>query len=538
MSIRKKSLNFIAFAALVLGAFQACTKKNAGTDGKKVLLYGNGSEPATIDPQLATGTVEHHIILALYEGLVNSDPQDLHPIPGVAEKWEISKDQKNFKFFLRKNAKWSNGDPVTAHDFVNSWMRILTPTLASEYAYMLHVIVNAEEFNTGKIKDFSAVGVKAIDDYTLEVKLKGPTPYFLSLLTHHSAIPVHKATIEKFGAFDDRNNPWTKPGNFVGNGPYKLKTWELNKILTVEKNPNYWDQASLNLDEIHFFPTVNLLTEERSFRAGELHRTNDLPPHKIQNLLKENPEETKVYPFLASYFFRFNTTRKPFTDKRVRKALSLAINREEIVEKVAKGNQVPAYSFVPPNAGGYNSKNKITGDLETARKLLAEAGFPDGKGFPKVDILYNTHEGHKAVAVAIQEMWKKNLNIDVELNNQEWKVYLDTEKKLQYFVSRAGWVADYNDPNNFLDLFVTNGGNNRTGWSNAAYDSLIKKAAMTADPAARLEVFQDAEKILLEEMPILPIYIYTNKYMLSKKVKGYYPNAQDSHPYQNMDLVE
>jgi oligopeptide transport system substrate-binding protein len=520
-----------------MGSFQACSKKK-GTDGKKVLLYGNGSEPATLDPHLSTGTIEHHIQVSLFEGLTIPEPKTLEPIPGVAERWEVSKDLKNYKFFLRNNAKWSDGTPVTAKDFVYAYKRILTPALASEYAYMLHVIENGEAYNTGKLKDFSKVGVKAVDDLTLEIKLVGPTPYFLSLLTHHSMLPVNQKSIETAGAFDDRNNPWTKPGKIVTNGPFQLKTWELNKILTVERNPHYWNASIVKLDEIHYFPTVNLLTEERMFRAGELHRTNDLPPHKIQNLLKENPEETHVYPILATYFYRINVKKKPFNDKRVRKALALAVNREELVAKVSKGNQVPAYSFVPPNAGGYNSRHKLTGDLALAKKLLAEAGFPDGKGFPKAEILYNTHEGHKAMAVAIQEMWKKNLNIHVELNNQEWKVYLDTEKKLDYYVSRAGWVADYNDANNFLDLWVTNGGNNRTGWGNPQYDALIRKAAVTADANARLEIFQEAEKILMDELPIIPLYIYTNKHMLSKKVSGYYDNAQDIHLMQYVDLKE
>jgi len=516
--------------------FFSCTKSNPDGD-KKVYHAGNGAEPASIDPHIATGVPEHHIMVALFEGLSSPEPKTLAPSPGAAERWDISDDLKTYTFYLRKDGKWSDGTPVTAQDFVFSWMRSLAPGL-SEYAYMLYPVKNAEEFNLGKLKDFSKVGIQAKDDHTLVVTLKAATPYFLTLLHHYSTWPVPKATIEKYGDWNDRNNTWTQPGKIVSNGPFKLKAHELNKKLVVERNPNYWNASIVKLDEIHFYPTTDLSSEEREFRTGKLHFTYEIPAHKVQKLVEENPEETRITPYLGTYFYRFNVTKKPMNDVRVRKALALTVDRESLVKNVTRANQVPAYSFVPPDTAGYTSENRLDGNIDDAKKLLAEAGYPEGKGFPKVDILFNTHDLHKDVAVAIQQMWKKNLGIDVGLNNQEWKVYLDTEKKLNYNVSRAGWIGDYNDPNTFLDMFTSYSGNNRTGWKNKEYDALIGKASITGDQKERYSILQQAEKMLIDNMIVLPLYTYTVKHMVSKKLTGYHDNILDTHMYQYMDLKE
>ncbi|MEE8398289.1 MAG: peptide ABC transporter substrate-binding protein [Desulfobacterales bacterium] len=492
---------------------------------------GNGTEPQGLDPHIVTGIPEHNIISSLLEGLVNPNPVDLTPEPGAAESWTVSDDGSVYVFKIRQNAMWSNGDPVTAHDFVYSWMRLLSPGLGAEYAYQMFYLKNGKPFYEGELKDFREVGVKALDDHTLEVQLVAPTPFFLSLLAHYSTFPVHPKTIEAFGNIDSRTSQWTRPGNFVGNGPFLLKKWELNKVIVVEKNPAYWNAAIVRLNGIHFHPIDNQLTEERMFRSGQLHKTSTVPSEKIAGYRKNSPELIRISPYLGTYYYLINTLRKPFDDVRVRRALAMSINRKQIVEKVTKGGQLPAYAFTPPDTLGYTPEAAIPYDVEAARKLLAEAGYPGGKNFPGCELLYNTSEGHRKIAVAIQQMWKVALGVEITLVNQDWKVYLSTRKNRNYDISRGGWIGDYVDPNTFLDMFLTDGGNNFSGWSNAAYDDLIARAARTIDQEKRYALFQEAERIFLTEVPIIPIYTYTNTTLIHPDVKGWYPNILDQHPY-------
>jgi oligopeptide transport system substrate-binding protein len=532
-----KSLVAVVMVVTV-GAFSGCTKKGMNIEQAnkdQILLVGNGTNPSDLDPHITTGVPEHHIQSALFEGLVNYDGK-LNPIPGIAESWTISKDGKTYVFKIRKNATWSNGDPLTAKDFVYGWQRILSPALGAEYAYMLFYIEGAEEFNKGTLKDFSKVGVKATDDHTLEVKLKASTPFFITLLVHHCAYPVHQATIEKHGKMDTRGTPWTKPENIVSNGPFILKTWDMNKVVSVVKNPKYWDAANVKLNGVNFYPTESQQTEERMFRSGELHTTNEMPLNKIDVYKKEHPEFYQNHPYLGTYFYRYNTTKKPLNDVRVRKALAMAVDRTAIVEKVTKGGQIPAYHFTPPGVAGYTPRAKFEYNPEAARKLLAEAGYPNGKDLGKIEILYNSSENHKVIAEAIQQMLKKELNAEITLANQDWKVYLDSQKSMNYQIARAGWIGDYPDPNTFLDMLVTNGGNNNTGWSNKEFDRLIAQAANTSDAAARLEVFQKAEQILIDEMPVMPIYIYTRVYLKHPSVKGWDENVMDMRSWKSISL--
>jgi oligopeptide transport system substrate-binding protein len=501
-----------------------------------VLHYGNGDEPQEIDPHLTTGIPEFSIQLALFEGVVSKHPSDLSIQPGVAESWEISEDQLTYTFHFRDNALWSNGDPVTAHDFVYSWERALRPELGSLYSYMFTYIRNADKFFKGEIDDFNEVGIKALDARTLQVQLKSATPFFLQLLDHHSYYPVHPATIEKFGGMIKRGSQWSRPGNFVGNGSFVLKEWKLNRILTVEKSPTYWDRDTVKLNEIRFYPISNRSTEERMFRAGQLHLTNRVPNEKIAWYRKNDPESLNITAYLGTYFYRFNSKVVPLGDARVRKALSMSINRPQIVEHVTKGGQLPAYTFTPPNTDGFTSEAHVKYDIEGARKLLAEAGFPDGKGFPKLEIIYNTDESHRMVAIAIQQMWKKALNIDVSLANQDWQVYLENESQGNYQISRAAWIGDYLDANNFLDMWLTNGGNNRTGWSNQEYDANIAAAAKTPDKQERFRLFQKNEQILIDESPVMPIYTYTRVFLISPSLKGWDENILDQHPYKHAYL--
>ena len=505
-------------------------------NAEQTLHIGNQVEPQDLDPQIITGVQEFRIVSALFEGLTILDPKDLHPLPGAAERWSVSDDGRTFTFFLRKNGKWSNGDPVVASDFVFSFERILSPGLASEYSYMLYCIKNAEAFNKGLVKDFLLVGAHAPNDTTLVISLSKSTPYFLSLISHNSWFPVNPKTILKFGSMDERGTRWTRQGNIVGNGPFMLFKWHLMTVIELKKNPFYWDRANVKLNRICFYPIDNAQTEERSFRTGQLHITTSLPLNKIEWYKAHNPAVLRLDPYLATYFYLVNINRPPLNDVRVRTALSMAIDRESIVKNILKGGQIPAWCFTPPNTGGYTCPPQLRFDTAGARRLLAEAGFSSTKPFPPFSLLYNTFETHHTIAQAIQEMWKKYLGISVTLKNQEWKVYLAATHTQDYDIARMGWSGDYNDPNTFLDMWVTGGGNNRTGWSNPAYDTLISKASECLDQEKRFALFQKAERILLEQLPIIPLYFNTNDFLVAPSVKGWYPNILNYHPYSFVHL--
>ena len=374
---------FLVFVLLLTacGGGSNLSRVDQGTiDG--VLHFGNGSEPQTVDPHLATGVPEHHVITALFEGLTSKNPYTLEPEPAVAESWDISEDGMTYTFHLRSNATWSNGDPVTAEDFRWSWERAMTPALASEYSYMYYPILNAEEFTTGRISDFNDVGVKVIDDYTLEVQLRAPTPYFLQLLDHYSTFPVHRGTVEKFGSYTDRLSQWSREGNIVSNGAFELTEWMISSHIRVEKRQNYWDAETVKLNAIVFYPTENLITEERMFRDGLIHRTEDVPLDKVPVYLEEDPDTIVIAPYLSSYFYLINTTKAPMNDVRVRKALSLSVDRELLNETVLENIMSPAYFLTPPGTVGYEPPVTFGYDPEQAKALLAEAGYPNGEGFP------------------------------------------------------------------------------------------------------------------------------------------------------------
>ncbi len=535
-----KIFYLVLMLAALSGLLAGCGGgENNVTSGNRdgILHWGNGTDPQELDPHIVTGVPEHNILTALLEGLVLKDPATLEPIPGVAERWEISDDGKIYTFYLRDNARWSNGDPVTANDFAWSWWRALQPALGNQYAYMYFPIKNAEAYLKREIDNFDDVGVKVIDDHTLQVELTNPTPYFLQLLDHYSMFPVHRATIEKFGKPDERGSLWTRPGNFVGNGPFQLKDWQLNKLVAVERNPHYWDAETVKLNEIHFHPTENVTTEERMFRAGQLHRTASIPIDKVEVYRQDNPQLLYAKPYLGNYFYRFNIKKPHLADKRVRRALAMAIDRQQIVDHVTKGGEVPADTFTPPDTLGYSAKPGFEFNPEKARELMAEAGYPNGEGFPVTELLYNTSEGHRKIAVAIQQMWHKYLGVNITLNNQDWKVYLNSVDRGDYAIARAGWIGDYVDPNTFLDMWVTDGGNNRTGWSNARYDELVLKLAPEAkDRESRYRLLREAEAILLDAMPVIPIYIYTSKSLVQPSVKGLQPNLLDYTLYKTIWL--
>ena len=509
----------------------------ATTTPGQVLRIGNGTEPQDLDPHIVTGVPEHRILMALFEGLVTENPKDLSPEPGVAEKWEISPDGLVYTFHFRPDLKWSDGTPLTAGTFVRSYQRMLTPSLAAEYAYLLHFVRNAKYYNEGKLKDFSQVGFKAVDDRTLVVTLNSPTPFLLKILaSHYSWYPVPIHVIEKFGGLNRKGTAWTRPENIVSNGAFQLKEWRQQQNLVVERNPQYWDRAIVKLDEIHFLPVENQDTEERMFRTGQLDMTNELPLAKTDVYKKANPDALRIDPYLGVYFYRINNTQPPLNDKRVRRALALAIDRDSLVKNVVRGGQAPAYGLTYPGTAGYAPAAKLNGTVEDAKRLLAEAGYPNGQGFPKVDLLYNTSQNHRVIAEAIQQMWRRNLGIEIGLRNEEWKVYLDSQDNLAYGLQRAGWIADYVDPHVFLEIWGSDNLNNDTGFKNADYDALLKQALSARTEEERYALYQKMDAILVEEVPVIPIYFYTKVAAMNPKVKGFHPTLLDNHPFKYVYL--
>lgn len=539
---RRPLFSCALLAALILAG--GCAKRAPVSGGatattspaKKILRYGNGAEPQDLDPQTITGTPEHRLIQAFFEGLVNEDPQ-LNIIPGVAERWEISPDGLVYTFHLRANAKWSNGEPVTADDFYQSFRRILTPALGAPYSYMLWYVVGAEDFNKGKLADFAQTGFQLLDPHTLRFTLRQPTPFLLHSMNHEAWQPVPIATIKQFGGLASKSTRWTRPENFVSNGPFVLKSWRPGQLIVGERSPTYWDRDHVMLDQIDFYPVELSETEERMFRAGQLDVTYELPLTKIAVYRRENPSVLRLDPYHTSYFYRLNVQRKPFDDVRVRRALAMAIDRARIVRDVTLGGETPARHTVPPNVLGYVSQNALTENVEEARRLLAEAGYPGGRGFPKVELLYNTVEKHRVIAEAIQQMWRKNLGIDITLYNQEWKVYMDSQHSRNFQLARGGWQADYVDPHAFLDQWETGGGNNDTNWGSPEYDRLLRSALSAPTTAARYEIYQQMEKIMIEEMPIIPIYFYTYARLVSPRVKNFFTTPIDNYPWKYVDVV-
>ncbi len=536
MITRFRSAVLLGLIALLFGA---CSKREtrveAGNRTQSIHL-GNLGEPNDLDPHIPDSQNTGNIIQAFFEGLTQYHPQTSEPVPAVATRWEISADNLTWTFHLRPEAKWSNGDPVTAADFVFAYQRMLSPKLGAEYAYMLYVLKNGEAFNTGKLTDPSLIGVRAADAHTLVLTLDHPVPYLPTMLCHTSWYPLHRATIEKFGRWDQRGTAWTRPGNLVGNGCFNLADWKPNRYVRGVKSPTYWDHAAVKLTEVFFYPIESEDAEERTFRSGQLHVTNTIPISKIAVYDKEHPELFHPELFLGSYIYRFNVNKPPLNDARVRRALAMAINRDQIVRDVSRGHQVAASNFTPPNLAGFTATARVPQDLAAAQKLLAEAGFPGGAGFPKMEILINTNEGHRLIAEAIQQMWKKGLGIEVGIYNQESKVWATSMRALNYDIARFAWIGDYLDASTFLDLMASDSGNNQTGWKNAEYDRMLALARTTADIAKRFEYFQRCEAILAEECPIAPIYFYSRNNLRLTNVKGWYGNLLDAHPLKGVNL--
>lgn len=522
-NITKKSLVAAGIlTALVAGNVATAAVVPAGVQlaEKQTLVRNNGSEVQSLDPHKIEGVPESNINRDLFEGLLISDV-DGKPSPGVAEKWE-NKDFKVWTFHLRKDAKWSDGTPVTAEDFVYSWQRLANPNTASPYASYLQYghIVNIDDIIAGK-KPVTDLGVKALDDHTFEVTLSEPVPYFYKLLVHSSVSPVPRAAVEKFG------EKWTQPANIVTNGAYKLKDWVVNERIVLERNTNYWDNAKTVINQVTYLPISSEVTDVNRYRSGEIDMTyNNMPIELFQKLKKEIPNEVHVDPYLCTYYYEINNQKAPFNDVRVRTALKLALDRDIIVNKVKNQGDLPAYSFTPPYTDGAKlvepewfkwSQEKRN---EEAKKLLAEAGYTAEKPLT-FDLLYNTSDLHKKLAIAAASIWKKNLGANVKLENQEWKTFLDTRHQGNYDVSRAGWCADYNEPTSFLNMVLSDSSNNTVHYKSPAFDKLIADTLKVTDEAQRSELYSKAEQQLEKDSAIVPVYYYVNARLVKPWVGGY-----------------
>ncbi|QSF43871.1 peptide ABC transporter substrate-binding protein [Paenibacillus tianjinensis] len=515
----------------------ATATDNAGTNtgntgdeklaADQTLRINLSAEPPTFDPAQAQDSQANTVLKTMYEGLTRMNDETGQAEPGIAEKWDVSADGLVYTFHLR-DAVWSNGDPVEAADFVRAWKRVLDPNTdpTAPYAYQLYYLKNGEEYYTKKVTDFNEVGVKAVDAKTLEVTLKAPTPYFLGLLSFYTYYPVHKSV--------EGNAKWaTSKDTMITNGAFTLTEWTTGQSLQVTKNEKYWDAASIKLSKIDFSLVNSGATELLSYKNGELDRaggpTGEIPTDQIPIVSKELPNEFVRKGIASVYYYEFNITEKPFDNAKIRKALAMTVNRQVLIDNVTLGGQLPAYGFVPPGIAGADGEYRtavkdsyFTEDAEAAKTLLAEGLKEEGLDkLPTVTLTYNTSEGHKKIALAIADMWKNALGIDVQTVNQEWAVFIENRQNLNYQIARAGWTADYNDPMTFLDMWVTGGGNNDTGYANPEYDKLINEAKASSDLAARQEMFAKAEKMLIEDdMILIPLYYYTNNSLTKEYLKG------------------
>ncbi len=526
-----------SFKAVIIGClfFSGCARSGSHAD----LVIVNGNEPESLDPAIITGISEMRITKALFEGLVRLDATNALASPGLAERWDVSPDGKIYTFHIRPNAVWSTGEPITSEDVVYSWMRALSPETGGDYAGQFFYIRNAEAFYNGKIKDAGQIGIKALDSHTLRVELNGPLAFFLDLCALPSFGIVPKQAIEKYG---DR---WLNQRPLPSSGPYELVAWRLNDKVRVRKNPRYWDAANTRNELIDILPIGSPNAALNLYETGvaDIVWDKDLVPVELLDVLMKRPD-FHTFSYLGLFFYRFNVTRKGLDDVRVRQAFALATDRERIVKKLTRGGEIPATHYVPPGVAHYESPEGVGFDPGRARQMLAKAGYPEGKGFPRYQYSFFAGAGgagrlQEKIAIELQNMWHEYLGIDVELRQVERKIFYNAQSRMDYDLSASSWIGDYNDANTFLDIFQSNSGNNRTGWKNPKYDELIQDANQQNDLKKRESLFQQAESLLIrDETPIVPLYFLAGfNYFDPQKVTGIYQNILDEHPLQNIARV-
>jgi oligopeptide transport system substrate-binding protein len=500
------------------------------------IVIVNGNEPETLDPAIVTAVPDMRVTKALFEGLVRLSGKTGRPEPGLAERWEVSPDGKVYTFYLRTNAAWSTGESITSADVLFSWFRALDPKTAGDYAGQLFYIKNAEDYYTGKIKDPQQLGIHSLDARKFEVELNYPLAFFLDLCCFPTLAVVPRQAIEKFG------DKWVTTLPLPCSGPYELVTWRLNDKVRLRKNPYYWDARNTRNELVDLLPIASPNTALNLYETGvaDVIWDKDLVPVELMDVLAKRPDFHN-FTFLGTYFYRFNVTRKPLDDPRVRKAFALATDREPLLRKLTFGGEKPAFHIVPDGVADYRSPDGLHFDPEQGRKLLAEAGFPGGKGFPRLQFMFYSTGGGGAklqgkIAVELQQMWRKELGVEIELRQIERKIFYSAQSQLDYDISASSWVGDYDDANTFLDLFVSSSGNNRTGWKDQHYDDLILKANSQTEVNRRAEFFREAESLLVSNaVPIVPLYFYAGfTYFNDAKIKGIYRNLLDEHPLQDI----
>lgn len=520
-----KKIAILLSAVLTMSAVVGCSSSGNNVEADGVVLNVQvGSEPATIDPAKNSAADAATLINHAFEGLMKLDKDGKTIVEGQAAKYEVNDDQTVYTFTLRDDAKWSDDKAVTAEDFVYAWQRLVNPDTGADYNYMIDMVLNANDIMEGKKKP-EELGIKAIDEKTVEVTLEKQTPYFLEVCAFPATFPVRKDIVEANG------ETWsTDPETYVGNGPYKLQSWEHQSKMTYVQNEKYYGVEDLGPDTINFVLMEDQNTILSAFKNGEILMGDDLPSEEI-DAMKDNG--LVVESQLGTYYLSINTQKDVLNNEKVREALSLAIDRNYIVEKVAKGGQIPADTFVPTgltdadgktefheNATKWYDVNDYEGNVKKAKELLKEAGYENGKGLPSIELLCNP--GHEPIMEAVQNMWKENLGVNSTISSQDWNVFIQTRKDGDFQVARDGWLADYNDPISFIDMWVTGGGNNNAHWSNAEYDKLVKEIKSTTDSAKRYELMHKAEDMLAKESPVVPLYYYTDLYLISDKLEGMY----------------
>ncbi|MBL9216614.1 MAG: peptide ABC transporter substrate-binding protein [Opitutaceae bacterium] len=521
--------------ATLLG-LAACSRPSPPPATERVLRVSQRNEPATLDPQLATLPDEFFIIRAVGEGLLVPAPGsgDTPPLPGVAESWTVSDDGCTYTFHLRAGARWSNGDPVTAVDFAYSVQRALTPALGAPKAALFFGLKHAAAYHAGRVTDFSAVGVRVINPRTLQLELEHPAADFPVTVASGPWIPVHRATVERFGAMDQRDNPWTKPGHHVGNGPFTLSGWLPAQEIAVRRHAGYWDSARVKLDGIRFLVFDNGDTEERAFRAGQVDVTMAVPFSKLAGYRAAQPSPLRTAPLHETRYLALNTERAPLDLPAVRRALSLALDRSALVEKVLQGGQHPAYSFLPPGLGGYQDADRITEDAAEARRLLAEAGFPGGAGFPVLEV--TSWWASSAVLEAIQQMWRRELGIEVTLAQREARAHLAAMAAGDYAIAFVTAIPDCNSVTDLLTDLTSGNPGNYPRWSNPDYDRLVTEGSRLNSASNRLAAYQAAERLLLADSPVIPLYFNTQNFLVQPRVKVWQTDRLWTRFYKDVTL--
>jgi oligopeptide transport system substrate-binding protein len=490
-----------------------------------ILLLGTDSELTSLDPQLCHTPIDQYIHLALFEGLLNYNPQTLAHTPATASTFEISPDHLTYTFYIRPEAKWSDGTLLTAQDFTFAYQRILSPDFPAPDAYKLYPIKNAEDFHSGKLTDFSQVGIRAVSDHILQITLERPLSFFPNLVCDLAYYPVPKHITFSSNSIS----------NLVYNGPFTLKNWQHNKILETTKNPHYWNRSQVTLNGINFYAFSSASTEELAFRAGQLHITYSVPASRVDRYIAENNPNLRIAPHFSNYCYYLNTARPPLNNPTVRQALALALDRQSLIGTIIKRDQQPAYTFTP-HVPDYNVAYHMTENVELARELLAKAGFPDGENFPALELLFNNSDVNRPIAEAIQQRFKKVLNIDIVLVNQEWKVFLHNLHNHNFDIARYSIMGDYYDPSAFVDTLTSNSPHNYAQWKSAEYDRLIEQAQNTLNQQQRFDLMAQAESLMLQQAPALPIYFRNTGYLIHPNVENWFSNYLNLHPYTFVKL--